>query len=453
MTSDPARLDRYLDSSDSDLAYQSGERNEGASPGKRSMTQGLAPRPIVFRVESAEAARELGAAFGRRDSNGVAEHADAAVDRAASSSGSPLRSDIRDRFESSLGTDLSTVRVHTGESSAQASAAVGAKAYTVGNDVHFGAGQYQPDDPFGLHLLAHEVAHTQQQAGGEAHRQNKLEVSTPGDSAEGEADRAADAMVAGTSASVSLGSGVQRKVHREPLEQPAPANPLYDYPGKTVPFNAVPLAADVGGLYDAIIDTSAFKNVPQEDALFATLREFASIRKWQIPTEPLSTSVSTSRWGMVGKWQVTVTPKVIPPPVHRGPSGKMKVGASDSSAHQSGGSISGGAEAGGEAGGDVGKGSGKLSDGSGSSHGASRTGGTSVEQEAEAQLFDFRVMFDVSIVGGWEEGTIGTGLRVLGAIGSLGVSELTRPDQQRNFSQHCIGNYKFSIPTVACTKG
>lgn len=182
-----------------------------ASPGKRSMTQGLAPRPLVFRVESAEAARELGAAFGHRDRNGVAETADAAVDRAATSSGSALRADVRERFESSLGADLSAVRVHTGDASAHASTAVGAKAYTVGNDIHFGAGQYQPDDPFGLHLLAHEVAHTQQQAGGTPHRQHKLEVSTPGDALEREADAAADAMVAGQPASLGAGGGLARK--------------------------------------------------------------------------------------------------------------------------------------------------------------------------------------------------------------------------------------------------
>jgi archaellum component FlaC len=189
------------------------DHRDGGRPGKRGMTQGLVPRPIIFRVESAEAARELGAAFGSRDRNGVAEHAEAAVDRAASGSGAPLRDDLRERFESSLGADLSSVRVHTGGASVEASAAVGAKAYTVGNDIHFGAGQYQPDDPFGMHLIAHEVAHTQQQAGGTPQRQNKLDVSTPDDAAEHEADRAADAMVRGESVAVSsLGGAVNRQV-------------------------------------------------------------------------------------------------------------------------------------------------------------------------------------------------------------------------------------------------
>jgi hypothetical protein len=187
------------------------EGGSGPTPGKRSMTQGLTPRAIIFRVESAEAARELGAAFGPRDHNGVAAGAEDAVERAAGGGGEPLRADVRERFESSLGADLSAVRVHTGGESAEASSAVGAKAYTVGNDIHFGAGQYRPDDPFGLHLLAHEVAHTQQQAAGTPHRQNKLEVSTPTDSAEVEADRAADAMVSGAPAEVTGGGGFALK--------------------------------------------------------------------------------------------------------------------------------------------------------------------------------------------------------------------------------------------------
>ena len=171
-------------------------RPRGGAPGKRTLTQGLAPRPIILRVASGQT---------------VDAGADAALDRAAGSGGAPLRADLRDRFEASLGADLSAVRVHTGDASGAAAAAVGAHAYTVGNDIHFGAGAYQPDDPFGLHLIAHEVAHTQQQAGGTVERRHKPVVSEPGDAAEVEADRAADAMVAGRPAVVSMGPGVVQR--------------------------------------------------------------------------------------------------------------------------------------------------------------------------------------------------------------------------------------------------
>ena len=88
----------------------------------------------------------------------------------AGGSGAPLPDGVRARFEQSLGHDLAGVRVHTDGASATAAAAIGARAYAVGQNVHFADGQYQPDDPFGLHLLAHEVVHTVQQTGGAAAR-------------------------------------------------------------------------------------------------------------------------------------------------------------------------------------------------------------------------------------------------------------------------------------------
>lgn len=149
-----------------------------------------------------------------RDANGVVDGAGDAVAAASASSGCSLPANLQRKFESSLGADLSGVRVHTGESSAAANDAVGAKAYTVGNDIHFGAGQYDPSSSAGEHLLAHEVAHTVQQSGGAACKamQFKLAVSSPGDSHEHEADAAADAMVAGNSFALSSASTA---VHRK----------------------------------------------------------------------------------------------------------------------------------------------------------------------------------------------------------------------------------------------
>jgi hypothetical protein len=147
----------------------------------------------------------------RANADGVAPGADTAVDRAAGSQGAPLPAGVRTQFESSLGADLSAVRVHTGADSADAASAVGARAYATGQDIHFADGQYTPEGGAGLHLLAHEVAHTVQQAGGAGAPQYKLEVSAPGDASELEADRAADAMLAGAPAIVTSASGLARK--------------------------------------------------------------------------------------------------------------------------------------------------------------------------------------------------------------------------------------------------
>jgi hypothetical protein len=194
------------------------DRDDGVAPGRGTLTSRLVPpsrQTLVFRVESAEAANALADRFAARDANGVAAGADVEVARAASSSGSSLPVEVQRKFEASTGADLSGVRVHTGSESASAASAVGARAYTTGQDIHFADGQYRPGDPFGLHLLAHEVAHTVQQSGGARRMQAKLEVSSPGDAAEVEADRAADAMVGGQLALIGGSSGVARQIARK----------------------------------------------------------------------------------------------------------------------------------------------------------------------------------------------------------------------------------------------
>ncbi len=64
---------------------------------------------------------------------------------------------------SRFGADFSQVRVHTDSEAAQSAAAMGAKAYTVGSDIVFGAGQFNPGNESGRHLLAHELTHVIQQ--------------------------------------------------------------------------------------------------------------------------------------------------------------------------------------------------------------------------------------------------------------------------------------------------
>ena len=193
------------------------------SVGNRNVQRLLAKR-VEPRAPAAR--RHVGAApvtsdgFERRDENGVAADAQALVDRAAALSGQPLPEDVRTRFERSLDADLSHVRIHTGGESAEAAKAVGARAYALGQDIHFAAGQYPATDSLGSELLAHEVVHTVQQQGSTPVRQLRLEVSTPNDTAEVEADRAAAALVAGQPSVVSRTPLI---VSRDP--NPATAKP------------------------------------------------------------------------------------------------------------------------------------------------------------------------------------------------------------------------------------
>jgi hypothetical protein len=77
--------------------------------------------------------------------------------------GEPLSEPARAFFEPRFGQDFSQVRVHTDGRAAESARALNALAYTVGQDVVFGAGQYAPDSPAGRRLLAHELTHTIQQ--------------------------------------------------------------------------------------------------------------------------------------------------------------------------------------------------------------------------------------------------------------------------------------------------
>lgn len=77
--------------------------------------------------------------------------------------GQPLSGKVRAFFEPRFGYDFSGVRVHTDAKAAESARAMNAKAYTVGQDVVFGEGQYTPEAREGKRLLAHELTHVMQQ--------------------------------------------------------------------------------------------------------------------------------------------------------------------------------------------------------------------------------------------------------------------------------------------------
>ncbi|MDS0283960.1 DUF4157 domain-containing protein [Haloarcula onubensis] len=89
-----------------------------------------------------------------------------AVHEVLESRGRPLpdriQSDIEDRMDASFGD----VTVHTGAKAADACDAINARAFTVGNHIAFNTGEYDPASPEGQHVLAHELAHVEQQTGG-----------------------------------------------------------------------------------------------------------------------------------------------------------------------------------------------------------------------------------------------------------------------------------------------
>jgi hypothetical protein len=89
--------------------------------------------------------------------------------------GQPLSASERAFFESRFGQDFSRVRLHTDSGAADDAHAVNAHAFTIGSDISFASGAYQPGSRVGRQLLAHELCHTvQQNAAGARSIQRKI---------------------------------------------------------------------------------------------------------------------------------------------------------------------------------------------------------------------------------------------------------------------------------------
>jgi hypothetical protein len=101
-------------------------------------------------------------------------------------SGQPAPGGVVGNVGAALGDALSDVRLHTDDRAAALARSVSARAFTVGSDIFFAPGEYQPSTAAGRELLTHELVHVVQQRG--APRNGPLTVSSPGDALEREAE-------------------------------------------------------------------------------------------------------------------------------------------------------------------------------------------------------------------------------------------------------------------------
>lgn len=137
------------------------------------------------------------------------------VGEVLSSPGQPLDRTTREVMEPHFGHDFSRVRVHTDDRAAESARSVAADAYTVGPQMVFGSARYAPETSAGRHLIAHELTHVVQQtrsgagkessrspernspgigiaAGRGASSEGALQVSSPTDATEREAEQVAE---------------------------------------------------------------------------------------------------------------------------------------------------------------------------------------------------------------------------------------------------------------------
>ena len=122
--------------------------------------------------------------------------------------GEPLPEAERESLRPLAGGDPPDVRIHRDEASARAADELRADAFAVGRHVFFGQGRFAPETRAGRALLAHELVHARQQAGGGRTLQRQ-------DGAEAEARAAERAVLAERSADPSggLSVGTYRRVY------------------------------------------------------------------------------------------------------------------------------------------------------------------------------------------------------------------------------------------------
>ncbi|HEU4769355.1 MAG TPA: DUF4157 domain-containing protein [Pyrinomonadaceae bacterium] len=86
------------------------------------------------------------------------------------SGGRSLEPEVQHFFSDRTGLDFAHVRIHADAEAAASASRIAARAYTVGSNIYFGRGQYEPKSHEGRTLIAHELAHVVQQSHGQVQR-------------------------------------------------------------------------------------------------------------------------------------------------------------------------------------------------------------------------------------------------------------------------------------------
>lgn len=93
--------------------------------------------------------------------------------------GAQLPEQVRAEMESQFNHDFSSVSIHTGGTADALCKQLSARAFTVGSDIFFAAGEYAPDSQEGKRLLAHELTHVVQQGRGVTRKIMRVATENP----------------------------------------------------------------------------------------------------------------------------------------------------------------------------------------------------------------------------------------------------------------------------------
>ncbi len=153
-------------------------------PAPQSVSQRLAITPVIAhqtqrKCDQCESGDEK---LQRKESGNAAEVSATAppiVHQTLRALGQPLDAATRAYFEPRFGHSFAGVRLHTGEEADVAARGLNARAFTVGDQIAFAAGQYSPRTEIGSRLLAHELTHALQQRDAHTATVQRQEVNVP----------------------------------------------------------------------------------------------------------------------------------------------------------------------------------------------------------------------------------------------------------------------------------
>lgn len=197
---------------------------KGVSPSALLTLQRKAGNRAVQRMLSQTAQRKSASGM---DGGEVEPDLQNQIDRTRGG-GHALDSVAGSQIGGSLGVDFSGVRVHTDANANTLNRSLNARAFTLGSDIYFSNGAYNPRSSSGKQLLAHELTHVVQQGAASTNKiQTKLTVGPASDKYEQEADRVATQVMRSTETSSKPdddldstsagGPHLQRKALKSPI--------------------------------------------------------------------------------------------------------------------------------------------------------------------------------------------------------------------------------------------
>jgi hypothetical protein len=226
--------DRYEQEADN-VAEQVVQKIETSSVQKKcDKCEGL---PVQEKCEHCQEEEKLQQK--EKDGGGIHDAALESQIRSSQGSGQSLPGTTQQEMGSSFGADFSNVNIHDNASSHEMSSTLSAKAFTVGSDIYFNKGEYNPGSRAGKSLLAHELTHTIQQG-----KVNTVSMKI---------DRQEDAGVDGPRDAGLPGGVPSAPTEPEPMGPPPPTEAPRDRTSK-VPTVSCPTTFTAATSFTTLID-------------------------------------------------------------------------------------------------------------------------------------------------------------------------------------------------------